>query len=157
MFQLQSNGRVKKYLNAAILNSKQFEHTSLWPQMYGSSVFPFLLCEAKSAKADVSQYGVEYQLTFSTREALLAQKNLALGPEGKDGDELSFQPLVWCVTYRGSECSVLAARLKRRHGHDYVLGYGMVSYFTVISYEQPKLTETAGHDYTLDWKIVRPG
>ena len=83
-----------------------------------------------SAKANISQHSVQFQASLSIREALISQKNLALGPGGRDSDTLAFTPLVWSVTYLGDSCTVLAATLKHRNGWDINVGYGMVRFIT---------------------------
>lgn len=130
-FQLNRCGTIKHYIAAALDNTKQYEGTSLWPAKWDDLwIFPFLFCEAKSANAKVSQHSVEFQASLPIREALISQKNLALGPNGRDGDELAFTPLVWCVTYIGERCTVLAATLKYQIGWDVAIGYGMVRFRT---------------------------
>lgn len=128
IYRLRRHGRVKKYLGlAANYPERELDQTPMKKEGSKLCVYPFLILEVKSASAKESQLGVEYQLTFSTRETLLIQKDVALGPEGKNGGELAFQPLVWCITYRGSDYSILAAYLTlNSHSHG-VDDYSMVS------------------------------
>lgn len=98
------------------------------------AVFPFLISEAKSGNASMSQNDVESQVMFIIREALLVQMELAELPtetasSNTPEPSLAFEPLVWCISYRGETVDILAACLDWKHRSDDIPGgYRTVCY-----------------------------
>ena len=118
---LLQRGRVQKYVRG--LSKTSAVRTTPFAQKHTECVFPFLISEAKSQKSGVSRNEIELQICFVVRETLLVQQSLASAANTR---ELAFEPLVWCVTYRGEIIHVTAACLKWKTRNDGEGAYGVV-------------------------------
>ncbi|KAH0591863.1 hypothetical protein MHUMG1_10374 [Metarhizium humberi] len=116
---LLQTGRVLKYMRG--LTKTSAVRTTPFVRKDTKCVFPFLISEAKSEKAGVSQSEIELQICFAARETLLAQQSLA---SATNTGRLAFEPLVWCVTYRGETIDITAACLHWKDGEGDEGAYG---------------------------------
>jgi hypothetical protein len=118
---LLQRGRVQEHIRG--ISKTLAERTSPFAKKLTQCVFPFLISEAKSEKSGVPQNDIELQICFAARETLLAQQRLA---SAASTTVLAFEPLVWCVTYRGETIHVTAACLNWKDGDGDEGAYGTV-------------------------------
>lgn len=113
LYGLAREGRVWKHMHC-ISNKKghtrELKRSGSFKNRFTiNTIFPFLICEAKSSSSADTADSIESQVSFAVREMLMVQKELA---DPDNTGKPAFEPFAWIVTYRGQTWNVMAARLE---------------------------------------------